>query len=72
MTPVVALSVLVLLKFMVVDLLTIYADKVIYVPVPFIFNLNYKAISNIFPMINVTTCNQWYMFTFDESTPKED
>ena len=65
-TPIVGLTVMMVVKFMVVDSMDIYSDKGIYVPFPFLFNMDQKTLGNILPMLNITTCNQWYMYSFDD------
>jgi hypothetical protein len=41
-------------------------DKVIYVPIPYIYNLDYKSITDLIGIFNISSCDIWYMFEFDK------
>ena len=41
-------------------------------PIPFYYNLPLKALSSLGMFFNVTNCNEWYMYSFDEGTTQQD
>jgi hypothetical protein len=52
----------------------VFANINIEVPVPFIYNIPLKPLSN-FPdsmVFNVSDCNEWYLYRFNESATDED
>ena len=56
------LFILVLMQKLGVTVLDTFSDKVIYIPMPFLFGLNYEALSNFGDFIDISTCDQWYMY----------
>lgn len=46
----------------------IFANKEISVPIPFYYNLPLKALSGLGVMFNVTDCDEWYMYSFNNDT----
>ena len=47
-------------------------DKVIYVPYPYVFNLNYQSITELIGTFNITSCDIWYMFEFEKGVPQSE
>mmetsp|Transcript_30150 Transcript_30150/g.29445 ORF Transcript_30150/g.29445 Transcript_30150/m.29445 type:complete len:447 (+) Transcript_30150:387-1727(+) len=47
-------------------------DKVIYVPFPYVYSLDYKTLASVIGFFNVTDCNQWYMYEFEKDLPQSD
>jgi hypothetical protein len=47
-------------------------DKVIFIPFPQIFGLNFRGLGTMMNFLSVKNCNQWYMYQFDENINKED
>jgi hypothetical protein len=45
----------------------VFANKEIAVPIPHYYNLPLKAISAIGAIFNVTSCDEWYMYSFNKS-----
>ena len=71
--PVMGLLFIVIFKAVGMAFLAKYADKAITVPVPGLFGIDYKGLSVIANnYINVSTCNQWYMYEFDNSINEAD
>lgn len=51
----------------------VVANLNIMVPVPFVYNIPLKPLSNFESIIfNVTDCNEWYMYSFNDSVPDSD
>ena len=48
------------------------SDKLFYIPFPYIFNLDYRTVSNVLGYFDISTCNQWYMFSFDKNVSAAD
>jgi hypothetical protein len=47
-------------------------EKNVYIPAPYFFNLDYKPLSNFISFLNITECNHWYMFDFEDGVPQVD
>lgn len=51
----------------------VIANINIIVPIPFIYNIPMKPLSNFESIVfNVSECDEWYMYTFEEDTPQTD
>ena len=51
----------------------VVANLNIIVPIPFIYNIPLKPLSNFENIVfNVSECNEWYLYTFEPDTPQED
>ena len=51
----------------------VIANLNIVVPIPFVYNIPMKPLSNFESIVfNVSDCNEWYMFTFDENIKEEE
>lgn len=48
------------------------ASSSFYIPIPFIFNIPYKPFSALGMFFNITDCNQWYMYQFEDNVPEAD
>lgn len=49
-----------------------FSDKAIFVPFPQLFGLNMKSLGTLTDYLSITTCDQWYMYEFDQSLPAEE
>jgi hypothetical protein len=47
-------------------------DRVINVPFPQVFGLNFRALGTIMNFISVIRCNKWFMYEFEKSVSQED
>jgi hypothetical protein len=52
--------------------LKMIANASLYVPIPYIFNIPYKPFSALGSMFNITDCNQWFAYSFDEGVSEKD
>jgi hypothetical protein len=46
----------------------VFANINISLPIPFIFNIPLKPLRAFGQFFNVTECDEWYMFQFDNET----
>ena len=46
----------------------LFANQEIVVPIPFYYNLPLKALSSLKALVNVTDCNEWYMYSFNKES----
>jgi hypothetical protein len=72
MAPVIGLFIVMLVKDLGGMLMEGTVDKIIYVPFPYIYNLDYKTIASTVGFFNVSTCDTWYMYEFDKSVSSAD
>jgi hypothetical protein len=50
-----------------------FANINIIVPIPFMYNIPLKPLSNFEHIVfNVSDCNEWYMYAYANDTPSED
>ena len=47
-------------------------DKVLFIPFPQIFGLNFRGLGTMLNFLAVRNCHQWYMYEFDKTLSKED
>ena len=47
-------------------------DKMIYLPLPYLFNQDYYSISQMTNMIDINSCNVWYLYNFDENVTEAE
>jgi hypothetical protein len=47
--------------------LKMLAGASLYIPIPFFFNIPYKPFSALGLLFNITECDQWYMYQFDDN-----
>jgi hypothetical protein len=47
-------------------------NRSIKIPVPTFYNFPMGPIASLGVLVNVTTCNEFYVYQFDASVPKED
>lgn len=47
-------------------------DKTMYVPMPYVYNMDYQGIADLTGVFNISDCNIWYMFEFDKKVPLEE
>ena len=66
------LMILVFLREGVVESSSVFANQEVIVPIPFYYNLPLKALSSLGQFFNVTNCNEWYMYSFNNETTQED
>lgn len=72
-TPIMGLMVLMFIREAVVESTSLFANQEINVPIPFYYNLPLKALSGLGVLFNVTDCDEWYMYSFNnETTTQED
>ena len=50
----------------------VFANKEIAVPIPHYYNLPLKALSALGMIFNVTSCDEWYMYSFNKSTTTQE
>jgi hypothetical protein len=43
-----------------------YTEEPISMEIPYIFNLPYKDLSIFGAALNITSCEEWYLFSFSE------
>lgn len=68
--PIFGLACVSILRSAVMANADIIANISIMVPVPFIYNVPLKPLSNFEHIIfNVSDCHEWYMFKFDDDVP---
>jgi hypothetical protein len=48
-----------------------YIDEPIYSGLPFVLNLPYSSIGSLGLIFNITTCDQWYLYNFEEDATLE-
>lgn len=64
---------MIFLKEAVIEGTSLFSNQEISVPIPFYYNLPLKALSSLGKMFNVTDCNEFYMYSFNnETTTQED
>jgi hypothetical protein len=62
-----------ILKHTVMANFAALANVTIAIPIPYIYNIPLKPLSNFENIIfNVSECHEWYMFAYDNSTSIED
>lgn len=50
-----------------------YVDKPVKVPFPQLFGLNMKTVAGLTGgMLEISTCNQWYMYEFEGEATTAD
>ena len=65
--------IIVLFKELGVSSLLNFADRPVEVPFPQLFGLNMKSLASLSGgMLDVSTCNQWYMYEFSEDVKSEE
>ena len=72
LTPVAGLMIVMGAETFLTKSIDKFADKVVYIPVPQIFNLNYKALGNIGDFLQIDSCDQWYMYSFDDKVSQDE
>jgi hypothetical protein len=73
LSPIMGLLIVVVFKAIGVENLLKFSDKAIFIPFPSLFGLNMKSLSTIASnYLRVSTCNQWYMYEFDETVSQAD
>jgi len=71
--PIFGLACVSILRAAVMANADIIANINIVVPIPFIYNIPMKPLSNFENIIfNVSDCNEWYMYKFEDEATKED
>jgi len=50
----------------------VFANINISLPIPFILNFPLQPLAAFGKFFNVTECDEWYMFQFDNQTSKAD
>lgn len=72
-SPILGLLIVVVFKALGVESFLKFSDKAIFIPFPSLFGLNMKTLSTVASeYLRVSTCNQWYMYEFEESATQED
>ena len=68
--PLFGLVVLVFLREALLDQSSAFLNEVISVPVPSFFNVPLQPFSTFasFTFFNVSDCNEWYLYKFNENT----
>ena len=66
LTPIIGLLLIVLLQKIASSNISKYLEKPIYSGLPFMFNLPYQQIGGTGLLFNISTCEQWYLYQFDE------
>lgn len=66
--PIMCLLIMMFLSEAVVQSSQVFANKEIAVPIPHYYNLPLKALSSLGTLFNVTSCDEWYMYSFNKST----
>jgi hypothetical protein len=59
-------------KFLGVQSMNKISDKPVFIPFPQIFGLNMKSLAAMGNFLDISTCNQWYMYEFAENVNKSD
>jgi ABC-type multidrug transport system ATPase subunit len=73
MCPLIGLIITTLLKEMVLSNAEALANVSILLPIPFIYNIPLKPLSNFEGMVfNVSECHEFYMYSFENDVPQED
>jgi len=71
--PIFGLACVAILRSCIMANADVLANLNIAVPVPFVYNIPLKPLSNFDSIIfNVTDCNEWYMYKFEDSVPTSD
>ena len=71
--PIFGLACVSILRAAVMANADIIANISIVVPIPFIYNIPMKPLSNFEHIIfNVSDCNEWYMYKFEDGVPEEE
>lgn len=70
--PFICLALLMFIRSIGVMLVEKSLDKLLYLPFPYIFNLDYKTLTTSLDSFSVTSCEQWYMHTFDPTVSQKD
>lgn len=66
--PILALLILMFLREAVVESTQLFANQEVSVPIPFYYNLPLKALSSLGALFNVTDCDEWYLYSFNNQT----
>lgn len=72
LVPIFGLMCLCFVRDAVVSNSDVFANINIAVPVPYIFNVPLKPLASFGQFFNVSECDEWYMFQFDNSTADKD
>jgi len=65
--------IIVIFKELGVSSLMALADKPINVPFPQLFGMNMKTVAALTGgILEISTCNQWYMFDFENTLDSKD
>ena len=65
--------IIVLFKELGVSSLMTYVDKPVKIPFPKLFGLNMKTVAGLTGgMLEISTCNQWYMYEFEGEATTAD
>lgn len=71
--PIMGLLITYLVKAIVISNTAALANVAIMLPVPYFYNVPMKALSNFENIVfNVSECDEWYMYSFEQDTPEED
>lgn len=70
--PVFGLLVIMLMREGVLANSQFLANTVIQLPIPFFYNIPLKPFASFGIFFNVTECDEWYMYQFNEDVPEAD
>ena len=72
-SPIMGMLIVVLFKEIGFKVLQNYADRPVFIPFPQLFGLNMKSLASLSNgLLQISTCDQWYMYTFADSAKGED
>lgn len=73
LTPVLGLAVIVFLREALISQTAVFLNESISLPIPFFYNIPLKPFRSFgaFTFFNVTECNEWYLYQFNQSTTTE-
>ena len=66
LTPIISLLLIILLKGIAQSNISKYIDAPIYSGLPYIFNIPLYSIGQLGVLFNLTSCDQWYLYDFED------
>ena len=70
--PIVSLIIMIFLREAIVEGTSLFSNQEITVPIPFYYNLPLKALTSLGSYFNVTDCNEWYLYSFNNETASDE